>query len=54
MAKLKLEYLAPLIELGLDVETENSIKLGNQVRNFYFGFTDVRPENILTYLMVII
>lgn len=50
--KLKLEYTAPIVELGLDVESEKAIQLGKRLQDFYFGFTEIKPENILIYLMV--
>lgn len=49
ISKFKLEDLVPL---GFDVKSEKAIEIGKQLKDFYFGYTDLRPETILVYLMV--
>lgn len=53
LLKAKFEDLVPFHELGLDVESEKAIEIGQQLKDFYFGFTDLTPETVLVYLMVI-
>lgn len=54
LPKVKLEYMVPLFELGLDVDSEKAKQLGKLIKNYYFGYTDLKPETILVYIMVII
>lgn len=52
MSKLKLEYLLPIFELNLDVESEQCREMAIELKKFYFGYSSVSPETVLVYLMV--
>lgn len=52
LPKIKLEYLLPVYELGLDVESERCREMGEELKKFYFGYSAVSAETILVYLMV--
>lgn len=52
LSKIKLEYLLPLYELGLDVDSEQCRIMGEELKKFYFGYSAVSAETVLVYLMV--
>lgn len=52
LSKLKLHYVLPFHELGVDFDCEEAQELGKQLKKFYFGYSDISVETILVYLMV--
>lgn len=52
LPKLKLEYVLPFQEVGMDAEDIQSREIAKELKQFYFGFSTLSVETILTYLMV--
>lgn len=52
LAKAKLDYLAPLVDFDIGMESDRAVEIGQRLQEFYFGFTNLKPETILAYLMV--
>lgn len=52
LPKLNLDHAVPLFELKIDVESEKAKRLGQLIKNYYFGYSELKPETVLVYLMV--
>lgn len=52
LPKLNLNYAAPLHELGLEVDSDKAKQLGQLLKNYYFGYSDLKAETVLVYTMV--
>lgn len=52
LGKLKLHYVLPLFECGVEHDCEQAQELGKQLRKFYFGYSELNVETIGVYLMV--
>lgn len=52
LPKLKFEYVLPFQEVGIDAEDIQCREIARELKQFYFGFSTLSVETILTYLMV--
>lgn len=53
MSKIRLANALPIDELDIDVESTQAHEMGEQLKKFYFGFSELSIETVLVYLMVI-
>lgn len=50
--KLNLNYVAPLHELGLEVDSDKAKQLGQLLKKYYFGYSNLKAKTVSVYFMV--